>query len=332
MRRLLAAIVLATTLLASSGLAHAQFAVRGEVALATDLAWRAATPVEGAWTVAGHLAMTYDADAVSLEVVLDPSVRIGPTVAWTPGLTEAFAFASVGDADLSLGTRRQALETARLNVPFGVEAVDANGVRRGVLGARADVFLGAWRLRGAVFLDPRTGRLTPLVGARRSFGRFDVELHALHPSALVVGIGGSGLLHDLVVYAEAWWLTETREARAALGVSGSLPDGAWTLEAAYVPAAGGLAFETDVPAGTPGARPRPSLDGQATWALDAQGERSVSLAGGVAVGPEPDAWSTRVDATYMVAKADRVTTAHVRGTFGDTGATVMLGVGVRGFF
>jgi hypothetical protein len=55
-----------------------------------------------------------------------------------------------------------------------------------------------------------------------------------------VGIGASGLVRSLVVYGEVWTLTAPAETRYAAGVSGSIPDGLWTIEASYGQEGAGL--------------------------------------------------------------------------------------------
>jgi hypothetical protein len=49
----------------------------------------------------------------------------------------------------------------------------------------------------------------------------------------VLGLSGSGTVAGVVVYGEGWALFDPFEARYALGLSGSLGEGLWTLEGGY---------------------------------------------------------------------------------------------------
>jgi hypothetical protein len=71
------------------------------------------------------------------------------------------------------------------------------------------------------------------LSVRRQFASFELEGHALSlPSGRgAVGLGGSGLAGTLVVYGELWSLSGPQETRYAVGISGSIRDGLWMLEA-----------------------------------------------------------------------------------------------------
>ena len=323
MRRILLALAVA-----ACAVALAQVDLRGEIELATDAAASGARRAQAGWTIAARLAVDVDLAPASVHLVLDPSVRFGATVAGEPGLTEAFALATLRDADVSVGLERLPLETARLSVPYGVESVDRRGIRRGVWGARADYYQDGRRWRAAVFLDPRSERLAPLVGVRANFGSFELEARALFPGELVVGLGGSGLVGDLVVYGEAWLLTDPWEARAALGVTGSLRDGGWTIEGGYLAPAGGL-HVADL-AGVPPPVPRPALNAQLAWALDAFGDRSLTLGAGAAF--DPDAVRTRLSAGYGASADDRAVNVSLVAALGPEPAALNLNLSVRHFF
>jgi hypothetical protein len=219
------------------GVATARLEYRGSVALSADATVNAALPTpQVAWTLTGNATLSYDLEPFLFTAVLDPSVRFGQAgVALESGLTEAYGLTSQGDFDLSVGAERLPLETARLSIPFGIERTNVQGIRQGVPGARVSYYADDWRLRGAVFYHDTLGNVTPLVSARRSFGNFELEAHALYPTEVVVGLGGSGLVADLILYGEAWLLPDSLEGRGALGLSGNLDAGAWTLEAAYLP-------------------------------------------------------------------------------------------------
>ncbi len=212
--------LLLVALFAWSGAGAAQLEARGSLELGLDTTLSPALPVpQAGWTLSGNVTAEYDPEPalstpVLLTAVLDPSVRADLRgLTFEPGLTEAYALSAQPDYDLSAGVERLPLETARLSIPFGVERTGARGVRQGVPGARASYYLGDWRLRGAVFYQDALDAVTPLVSARRSFGDFELEAHALYPREVVLGLGGSGLVADLVLYGEAWLLTDPLDGR-----------------------------------------------------------------------------------------------------------------------
>lgn len=328
MRRILPALVLAVC-----SAALAQVDVRGDVAVSADARVTDAAPAAVGWTLAAHLDATYDADGISLRIVLDPSVRMATTVTWEPGLTEAFALSTIGATDVSAGIERLPLETARLNVPFGVEPVDAHGVRRGVPGLRVEHYRGDWRWRMAVFHDPRSDRATPLISARRTFEGFDLEAHALYPGEAVFGVGGTGVVGRLVVYGEAWLSSDPLEARAVLGATGTWSDGGWTVEAGYLPPGGGLVLVAgDPPTPLPSPTSRPTVTGRWAWALDAYGDRSVALTAGADFDADTEAVNGRVNAVYTATQGDDVVTVNVGGAVGPGDRSIDMGMSVRTFF
>ncbi len=326
MRRLLWALILA-----AGSAALAQVDLRGDVAFSADARMTDAAPAAVGWTVAAHLDAAYDIDGVSLRVVLDPSVRVASTVTWEPGLTEAFALGTIGATDVSGGIERLPLETARLGVPFGVEAIDAQGVRRGVPGVRVAHYRGDWRWRAAVFLDPRSDRVTPLFSARRTFEGFDVEAHALFPGEAIFGVGGTGVVGRLVVYGEAWLLSEPLEARAVAGATGTWSDGGWTIEVGYLPPGGGLVVTVDAGA-VPTPPSRPTVTGQGSWALDAYGDRSLAVTVSADHDVDANGFNGRMTAVYAVTSGDTSFVTRFGGAVGSDGTTASLGLSVRRFF
>lgn len=328
MRRVLLALVLA-----AGGAALAQVDVRGDVVLAVDALLRDAAPATVGWTLAAHLDAAYDVENVSLRLVLDPSVRVATAATWEPGLTEAFALTTVGATDVSAGIERLPLETARLGVPFGIESVDAQGVRRGVPGVRVEHYQGDWRWRAAVFQDPRSDRATPLFSARRTFEGFDLEAHALYPGEAIFGVGGSGVVGRLVVYGEAWLLSDPLEARAVLGATGTWSDGGWTVEVGYFPPGGDLvAVGGDPPTPLPSPASHPTVTGQWAWTLDAFGDRSVAFTASADLDVDTDAVNARVNAVYTATHGEGLVTVNVGGAFGPGGPAVSLGTSVRTFY
>ena len=221
----------------------AQVGVRGEFGVATDYSLVSVdrTP-EGrvGLTLQGRLEADYDHGPVELRSVLEPSVRLaGDGVEGAliePGLTEAFARYRLGDLDLSAGVERLPLETARLSVPFRLETVTKTGQPSGLLGARATFFAGDRRVRPALVYRQKDDRLGGVLSVRQTFGRFEGEAHALYLDGLVMGLGGSGLVGDSVLYGEAWLMTRPWDGRGALGASGFWGELLWTVEAAYAPA------------------------------------------------------------------------------------------------
>ncbi len=156
------------------------------------------------------------------------------------GLTEAYLQMRRDSTFYSVGVERLPLEVARLTLPFTIEPVDALGGRGGLPGVRALWYPDeATRLRLALF--EFEGSIAPLVSFRRQFATFEVEGHAaVLGGRTALGLGASGLLGRLVVYGETWTLTAPADWRYALGLSGSVKGGIWTLEAAYASTLPGL--------------------------------------------------------------------------------------------
>ncbi|HEU5300015.1 MAG TPA: hypothetical protein VFW08_11020 [bacterium] len=214
------------------------------------------------WKASVHLDGRLTLGPAQFVFVLDPGVLTGPVSQTTTGLTEAYFQYRRSAFDLRVGVERVPLETARLTLPFSIERVDALGNRLGRLGARLQWYPDpSTRLRLALTED--AGRLLPGASLRRQFPSFEVEVHALSIDGAreAYGLGASGLVGDLVVYAEVWRLTAPGETRYAAGISGSIEDGIWTLEAGYAEAR--LLTEGVLPAGAP----RHQLAGQIAYRL-----------------------------------------------------------------
>ena len=341
---------LATFLLFAASFSFAQPYYRGEVEFALDSSLSPVFPAQNGLTLAGHLEAGYDlelgdlgltdASPVAFNLVLDPSVRVSQTVTTEPGLTELYAATTYGDLDLSVGIERLPLETARLSVPYSVETVGVRGVRHGVPGVRGVLYSGDWRVRGAVFYRDAeqdfAENVTPLFSVRKAFDSFDLEAHVLYQNGLVAGLGGSGLVSDVVVYGEAWLLTGTGfddlSGRGALGLNGNLATGTWTLEAAYL--APGLTSLKDDDDFSPSqlsstADPRPAVLGQVALPLGDEGDMSLSLTGNAFF--DPDAVRSGVGAGYtLLSEAELTLGAAAR--FGPEPTVATMSLSVKGFF
>ncbi len=192
------------------------------------------------WIAAVHFDMRLSYGTSALVLRLDPGILAGSTTQYSWGLTEAYLEWRRPQFDLRLGVERIPLETARLTLPFSIEAVDVLGTRQGRLGARLNWYPDqATRVRLALLEDG--GSLQPSMSLRRAFTSFEVEVHALAFGAgrTALGVGASGLVRNLVVYGEVWTLTAPSETRYAVGISGSIADGLWTVEAGYAASVAG---------------------------------------------------------------------------------------------
>lgn len=218
------------------------------------------------WAVRLHLEAGTTRGPVALTLVLDPAVWGDGGTQTIAGITEAYLRWPTGTVTWSAGVERLPLEVGRLTLPFSVEPVDALGLRAGRLGVRAVWYPDdATRVRlGAFDFD---GAVVPLLSVRRQFSGFELEAHTLSWSGrTALGLGGSGLAGSLVVYGEVWTLTAPTEWRYALGASGSVRNGIWTLEAGDTSARPGAARRRQVAAQIAG-RAGPDL----SWSLTGRG-------------------------------------------------------------
>jgi len=324
-------------LLCSLPAALAQFSARGEVAFGADGALSQAFPAQVGWALSGHLHADYRVlaspgnriDPVTLRLVLTPAVRFSQEVKGDLGLSElyiAFSLRSeaatlLGALDLSLGLARLPLEYARLSLPFSLEPTGRFGQRQGVPGVQLTWYADDWRLRGALVY--RQG-LVPLLSLRRSFGGFELEAHALYAEHPVFGLGGSGLIGDLVIYGEGWLLLTPLEARGALGLTGFWEDALWTLEAAWLPPAEKLfSLRSD-----PLLAARPVVLGQLALPLGEAGSLSLFASGAF----DPDALRFTVLASYSHLEAEREVSASLRAHLGPEPPVVGLSLKVTDFF
>ncbi len=237
----------------ATSLSFAQLSYRGELEVSTDLSLASTNQVLNeavGLSLRGHLEADYSIEPLDFRLILDPTLRVtnaGLDSALTePGLTEAFALYRLDTVDFSAGLERLPLETARLSVPFRVEPVNRLGQPLGLLGVRANVYLEDWRVRPALLYRTQDDQLGGVVSVRREFSSFDLEAHLVYLNGFAAGLGGSGLLGDIVVYGEAWLLSNPWDGRGALGASGFWDDLLWTVEAAYAADPLDTAIETEL--------------------------------------------------------------------------------------
>ena len=223
-----------------SSLSFAQLRYKGEVELATNptiVSANETTTGTFGFSLRAHLEVDYELEPLDFRLVLDPAVNLvdsNPENALVQtGLTESFVRYDIDNIELSAGIERLPLETARLSAPFRLEPIGTLGQPLGLLGARATLFTNDWRIRPALVYRFQDEQLGAVLSVRREFDSFDLEAHVLYLDGFAAGLGGSGLVGDVVVYAEAWLLSEPWDVRGALGASGYLGDLLWTAEAAY---------------------------------------------------------------------------------------------------
>lgn len=188
-------------------------------------------PLSARWGLGAHLEARYDLNPLRFQLVLDAGVNFSRSVTTDLGLTELYALYREGELDVSVGLERLPLEVARLSLPYNLEPASLLGNRQGRFGARVSWNPEETRIRLVVLEN--AGRPLPILSLRQEFGSFELEAHALYPARWVLGLGGSGTVAELVIYGEGWLLLEPLEARYALGLSGSLGEGVWTLEGGY---------------------------------------------------------------------------------------------------
>ncbi len=258
----------------ATSLSFAQLSYRGEIEVAGDLSFASTNQVLNelvGLSLRGHLEADYTLEPLDFRLVLDPAVRVtsaGIDSAFIdPGLTEAFALYRLNNIDFSAGLERLPFQTARLSVPFRLEPVNRLGQPLGLLGVRANVYLEDWRVRPALLYRTQDDRLGGVLSVRREFDAFDLEAHVLYLDGFAAGLGGSGLVGNVVVYGEAWLLADPWDLRGALGASGFAGDLLWTAELAY--AADALettprATDSDPPTLLNPAKAYPQLSGQSS--------------------------------------------------------------------
>ena len=248
--------------------ACAQVSYRGDVSLQIATGWQhLEVPIDESSTqwltsasvnyrLSGHLEANSTWEDLDFFLALDPSLSftsVGSSFEGQWGLSELYTRYSLGDVDIALGLERLPLEAARLNVPFSLaspQAVgsgqDPKGSFEGLWGARATWYPGDNRLRLAlVYLEEQ--RFAAVASAKRYFGDFELEAHAIYQNtaanSVVLGLTGSSLFADMVLYGEAWLLFEEGIGsnvgyRALLGATGYFGYLTWTLEGGHFPSSG----------------------------------------------------------------------------------------------
>lgn len=220
-------------------LSLAQLSTSGEITLGVSpgvISAQATPQSTFAVTMSASFQARYTLSPVTFELVLDPQLSLSDGDArFEPGVTEAFARYRAGAVDLTAGLERLPLEYARLSRPYSLEPIRASGQLQGLLGARAAFFTGDWRVRPALFYRLTDNQLGGALSVRRSFSQLELEAHLTYLERPGIGLGGSGLLGDTVLYGDLWLLFTPTEFRGALGASGFWGDALWTLEAAYAP-------------------------------------------------------------------------------------------------
>jgi len=309
---LLCGLLLAPTQAQSLGLEGLQTKV--ELDFSSALALNAAPPLGSVnWMLASRLELHYTLKPLQLNVVLQPGVEFGQPVITDAGLSEAYGLLRLDTLDLSAGVERIPLEYARLSLPYSLEPVSPLGNRLGLLGLRASWNPENTRLRLGLLQNAQGW--FGLLSLHREFDNFELEAQALAPSGRpTFGLGGSATIENLVLYGEVWALTNPTEWRYALGLSGSLGDGLWTLEGGNAaPAAGQavrhlLAGQITLP-----------QDQDSSWNLLAQlwfdpdalrgqlglgfttgsSDTQLSVSAGAQIGPQPPALTLKIALSFF---------------------------------
>ncbi|MCA9838001.1 MAG: hypothetical protein KC422_13875 [Trueperaceae bacterium] len=232
-------------LISLASLALAQVAYKGELGLTSSINQSKLGPIgtgQFGFALRAHLEADYALDPLSFRLVVDPQISLNGSLLedafFEPGITEAYALYRLDSLDLSLGLERLPLEYARLSLPFGLEPTGKSGQRLGLLGIRGTFYLEDWRIRSALLYRYQDEQAGAIFSTRKAFGDFELEGHILYLNQeFVAGLGGSGLLGDLITYGEAWLRPQALNATGALGLSGFWGDSLWTLESAYAPSA-----------------------------------------------------------------------------------------------
>ncbi len=230
-------------ILFSFSLAFAQLSYKGEFEFSSSVSATQAKQLDSSQfslALRAHLEADYDVSPLSFRLVLEPGVNLnGPlidNVVFEPGLTEAYALYRLDTLDFSAGLERLPLEYARLSAPFSIEPIGKTGLKQGLWGARATLYLNDWRVRPALVYRSQDEQAGAVISVKKNFSDFELEAHTLYlDQRFALGLGGSGLLGDLIIYGETWLLSNDFEGRAALGLSGFWDDKLWMLEAAYAP-------------------------------------------------------------------------------------------------
>ena len=323
-----------TTAVALFSFAAAQFSYRGELETSANPYLISAAQQRSSGVSFGlrlHLEADYGVGPADLRLVVDPAFQLPDSGADTAlvqvGLTEAYALYHLDTVDVSAGVERLPLETARLSVPFRLEPLGELGQPLGLVSARASVFLGDWRLRPAAVYRYQDEQAGAVLSVRREFSSFDLEAHALYLDGFAVGLGGSGLLGELVLYGEVWLLSGPWDGRTALGLSGFWDNALWTVEAAYGP---GLA----VSGGPIPSNAYPQLLGQFSLPLGTSGSLELNAGFGLpeALLTEGRTWQLVVSSLYNHTEPDYQLSVGPTLTHGELATAYGLRLAVTTFF
>lgn len=189
--------------------------------------------------IGGHWEMRTSLERWVASLTLDPRVEAGlsaksggPTGSIVA--TEGYVGYHADAADLFVGRLSLPIETSRLTLPYTLTPPDESGRRRGLEGARADLYLGPSRVQVAAMRDG--DHWTPIVGWRQGFSGWEATGHLLYQEhGMAAGLGWSGLLGSTVVYGEVWSVPGESKARYSAGASGYVGDVLWTGELARAP-------------------------------------------------------------------------------------------------
>jgi hypothetical protein len=282
-----------------------------------------------------HLDAEWSFKPVTLRLALDPSVALpGPTPTEPHvdlGLTEAYAHYRGADLDVSIGIERLALSGSRLSEPLSLEPRSGQGQPQGLLGARAALFLDGVRIRPAALYHD--GSFGGALSVRFDLSGAEFEAHALYLDGAALGVTGSGLVGNLVLYGEAWLLADatldlgTLGGRGSLGVSGFWGDALWTIEGAFAPAPG-QGNDLSAPA-FPQLAAQIALPIGEAGALDAA--VGVGLPGSL-VNPGESALATTAAVSYSVTEFDHRFSVGPTVVLSELGSSFGVTVTVVGFF
>lgn len=221
---------------------------------APSAAWQNQTTLTG--TTGMNLEFAYELNDLTLKLIMEPSAFLNNTGTGevNTGLREAYASYRFDDVDISLGLERLPLETARLSVPFSItnalDIVNPNelkGFFDGIWSARSTWYLEDNQFRLAAFYREQQERVGGVISFKRFFENFDAQTIIVYDDYFALGLNGSTLVEDIVLYGESWFLldapisnsinTTNRETnfRVLLGATGYLDDGLWTIETGYMP-------------------------------------------------------------------------------------------------
>lgn len=300
-------------LLLSSALAQS-FELRYKLEFASGLALSQAFPANANWSLAGHLNGRYTLENTTLNLVLNPSLGLTHQAQADWGLSELSGSLRQDPWLWSVGLERLALETARLSLPFSLEATTPLGERSGLWGLRTQWSAEAtrWRL-GLLFKD---GEPLALLSLRQAFTTFELEGHALYRhNQVLLGLGGSGTNFGLVMYGEVWALAYPPDWRYAFGLSGNLEGGLWTLEGGYA-------------SPLPQTPPRRLLAGSVAWS--AGQDSAWNLLGWLFL--DADALRAQLAASHTLSLSDAELISSIAGQFGPAPTLWAIGVRVRVFW